>query len=49
MVPDETNNLVAGYTVAELLYAVPKKFGMKSFAERVVIALLEERVRIAML
>ncbi|KAJ2929427.1 hypothetical protein H1R20_g7656, partial [Candolleomyces eurysporus] len=49
MVPDETNNLVAGYTVAELLYAVPNKFGMKSFAERVVIALLEERVRIAML
>ncbi|KAJ2913588.1 hypothetical protein MD484_g6832, partial [Candolleomyces efflorescens] len=49
MVPDETNNLVAGYTVSELLYAVPKKFGMKSFAERVVIALLEERVRIAML
>ncbi|KAJ2929425.1 hypothetical protein H1R20_g7655, partial [Candolleomyces eurysporus] len=49
MVPAETNNLVAGYTVAELLYAVPKKFGMKAFAERVVIALLEERVRIAML
>jgi hypothetical protein len=49
MVPDETNNLVAGYTVAELLYAVPRKFGMKAFAERIVIALLEERVRIAML
>lgn len=49
MVPDESNNLVAGFTTGELLYAVPKALGLKAFGERIVIALLEERVRIAML
>ncbi|KAJ2935068.1 hypothetical protein H1R20_g2078, partial [Candolleomyces eurysporus] len=49
MVPAESNHLVAGFTIGELIYAIPKKLGLKSFAERFVAALVEPRVRIAMM
>ena len=49
MIPAESNNIVAGFTIGELIYAVPKAFGLKSFAERIVAALVEPRVRIAMM
>ena len=34
MIPAETNKEVAGYTMAELLSAVPTRFGLWSFAVR---------------
>jgi hypothetical protein len=49
MVPAQSNHDVAGYTTEELLHAVPEMFGIKNFARRISICLLEERVRIAML
>ncbi|KAJ2915437.1 hypothetical protein MD484_g4981, partial [Candolleomyces efflorescens] len=49
IVPAESNRLVAGFTIGELIYAVPKKFGLKSFAERFIAAVVEPRVRIAMM
>ncbi|RXW22083.1 hypothetical protein EST38_g3771 [Candolleomyces aberdarensis] len=49
MVPAESNRLVAGFTIGELIYAIPKKLGLKSFAERFVAAVVEPRVRIAMM
>ena len=41
MIPAETNKEVAGYTMAELLSAVPIRFGLLSFAVRVALCLLE--------
>ena len=49
MVPDPANNKVAGFTTAEILCAIPDIFGLKALAERVVVCLLEERVRVAMM
>ena len=49
MIPAETNKEVAGYTIAELLAAVPIRFGLRSFAVRVALCLLEERVGVGMM
>lgn len=49
MVPSQTNHDVAGYTVDELLSAAPEALGMKAFGERVVICLLDEITRKAMM
>ena len=49
MIPAETNQEVAGYTMAELCSAVPICFGLRSFAERVALCLLEDRVRVGMM
>ena len=49
MISAETNKEVAGYTMAELLSAVPIPFGLPSFAVRVALCLLEDRVRVGMM
>ena len=49
MIPAETNKEVAGYTIAVLLSAVPIRFGLRSFAVRVALCLLEDRVRVGMM
>lgn len=49
MVPNETNHEVAEYTIEELLAAAPKAMGLRAFGERVVISLLEDFVRKAMM
>jgi hypothetical protein len=49
MVPAETNRLVAQYTTAEMIAAIPEAFGLRRFVERCTTCLLEDRVRIAML
>ena len=49
MIPAETNKEVAEYTMAALLSAVPIRFGLRSFAVRVALCLLEERVRVGMM
>ena len=49
MIPYETNKEVAGYTMAQLLSAVPIRFGLWSFAARVALCLLEDRVRVGMM
>ncbi|EDQ98946.1 uncharacterized protein LACBIDRAFT_318452 [Laccaria bicolor S238N-H82] len=50
MIPAETNKEVAEYTMAELLSAVPTRFGLRSFAvTRVALCLLEDRVRVGMM
>ena len=49
MIPAETDKEVAGYTMAELLSAVPIPFGLLSFTVRVVLCLLEDRVRVGMM
>jgi hypothetical protein len=47
MVPNETNKEVAYHTTQELICAVPEAFGLKAFAERVVITLLDDKLRVA--
>ena len=49
MVPDPVNAEVASYTLDELLFAVPEAFGLKTFAQRISICLLEDAVRVSML
>jgi len=49
MLPAQSNHDVARYTTEELLHAIPERFGIKNFARRISICLLEERVRISML
>jgi len=49
MVPDPINAEVASYTLDELLFAVPEAFGLKTFAQRISICLLEDVVRVSML
>lgn len=49
MVPAETNYHVAQHTTNELLFMVPDKFGLRSFCEGITAALLEDRVRVAMM
>ena len=49
MVPDPTNAEVASYTLDELLFAVPQAFGLKTFARRISICLLEDIVRVSMM
>ena len=49
MVPNPINAEVAAYTMDELLFAVPKAFGLKTFSQRISICLLEDVVRLSML
>ena len=49
IIPAETNKEVTEYTMAELLSAVPVRFGLRSFAVRVALCLLEDRVRAGMI
>jgi hypothetical protein len=49
MIPDPINAEVASYTLNELLFAVPEAFGLKTFAQRISICLLDDPVRISML
>lgn len=49
MVPAPTNAEVAAYTMDELLTAVPETFGLKTFAQRASICLLDESVRVSMM
>ena len=49
MVPDPINAEVASYTLDELLFAVPEVFGLKTFAQRISICLLDDAVRVSML
>lgn len=49
MVPDQTNHEVAEYTVEELLAPAPKVLGIRAFGERIVISLMEDLVRKAMM
>lgn len=48
MVPEDSNHELAGYTLGELLSAVPDALGLKGFAEKVSISLLDDIVREAM-
>ena len=48
-IPAETNKEVAEYTMAVLLSAVPIRFGLPSFAVRVALCLLEDRMRVGMM
>ncbi|KAL0581167.1 hypothetical protein V5O48_000857 [Marasmius crinis-equi] len=49
MVPAQTNHDVATYTTEELIYPLPEAFGIKNFARKVSIAVLEDNVRTAMM
>ena len=49
MVPDPLNAEVASYTLDELLFAVPEFLGLKTFAQRISICLIEDVVRVSML
>lgn len=49
MVPAQTNHDVASLTTEELLHVVPERFGIKKFARKVSICLLDDRTRIAMM
>ncbi|EPQ53280.1 hypothetical protein GLOTRDRAFT_46084 [Gloeophyllum trabeum ATCC 11539] len=49
MIPAQTNHHVAQLTVDEFLWFAPEKFGIKDFLQRIVICMLEDRVRIAMI
>ena len=49
MIPAETNKEVAEHTMEEFLSAVPIRFGLRSFAVRVALCLLEDRVRVGMM
>lgn len=49
MIPDPINAEVASYTLNELLFAVPEASGLKTFAQRIAICLLEDVVRVSML
>jgi hypothetical protein len=49
MVPADSNYKTARHTLAELLAAVPEAFGLKAFAEKIAICLMEDRVREAMM
>ncbi|KAF5338288.1 hypothetical protein D9758_015760 [Tetrapyrgos nigripes] len=47
--PSKVNHDVAQFTLNELLYALPSAFGMKEFARRVAVSLLEDGAREAMM
>jgi hypothetical protein len=49
MVPAQSNYETARHTLNELLAAAPKAFGLKDFAERLAICLMEDNVREAMM
>nr|GAT49597.1 predicted protein [Mycena chlorophos] len=49
MVPAESNRDLAQCTTDELLFAVPRIFGIRAFAEGLVRAVLDDRTRVAMM
>ncbi|KAJ7617261.1 hypothetical protein FB45DRAFT_224149 [Roridomyces roridus] len=49
MLPAESNHIVATYSTGELLFPVPKAFGLRDFAEGLIRGMLDDRVRIAMM
>jgi hypothetical protein len=49
MIPAQSNHETAGYTLNELLAAVPGVLGMRGFAEKLAICLIEDIVREAMM
>lgn len=49
MVPAETNRVVAGYTLDELLCPVPEAFGLRAFGVKIVLCLLDGITREAMM
>ena len=49
MVPNLTSAEVAGHTLDELLFAVPRAFGLKAFAQRISICFLDDVVRVSMM
>ncbi|TFK51574.1 hypothetical protein OE88DRAFT_1801631 [Heliocybe sulcata] len=49
MVPAASNRAVAQFTIDELLCFAPEKYGIKNFLQRIVVCLLETRVRVAMM
>ncbi|PPR04673.1 hypothetical protein CVT24_011890 [Panaeolus cyanescens] len=49
MLPADSNKQVALHTIDELLSAVPTTFGLKTFAQKGVIAVLDDNVRDAMM
>ncbi|EAU81978.2 hypothetical protein CC1G_09164 [Coprinopsis cinerea okayama7 len=49
MLPSLTNHKVASATLEELIYAVPAFLGLNALVKRIIICLLEDRVRIAMM
>ena len=49
MIPATTNRDLAGHTIDELLHSVPAVFGIKAFATKIIICILEEPVRVSMM
>ncbi|KAL1741138.1 hypothetical protein HDZ31DRAFT_46068 [Schizophyllum fasciatum] len=49
MKPAPSNAKVAKSTADELLYPIPKAFGLKEFGRRVTVCLMSERVRVSMM
>ncbi|KAF8804023.1 hypothetical protein BYT27DRAFT_7340340 [Phlegmacium glaucopus] len=49
MVPAPTNAEIAAYTIDELLSAAPEALGIKTFAQRITICLLDDVVRVSMM
>ena len=49
MVPEQSNHEIADSTVDELLFPIPEAFGLKKFAKRLAIGLLEDKVRESMM
>ncbi|KAI5832654.1 hypothetical protein K523DRAFT_413994 [Schizophyllum commune Tattone D] len=49
MKPASTNAKVAKFTADELLFPLPKAFGIKEFGRRVTVCLMSERVRVCMM
>lgn len=49
MFEDPVNKAIAGYTTEELLYTVPKIFGLRRWVEDLTICMLDEPIRIAMM
>ena len=49
MVPAQTNKEVAFYTTEELVHTLPDAFGIKNLARKLVVCVLAENVRVAMM
>ncbi|KAJ7626092.1 hypothetical protein FB45DRAFT_922921 [Roridomyces roridus] len=49
MIPAQTNHTLSKHTTGELLFPVPRRFGLRQVTEGLTRALLEDRVRIAMM
>lgn len=49
MVPAQSNHDLAGFTLEELLAAVPEFCGLKAFARRLAMCAMDDNVREAMM